>query len=113
MAESSVPLVFPSPQTEDDDCLAEMTIATASKVFIESRRLFISPRTYKDYGYVRKPLSEWFGQKKLRDFTGKDIREMQRKYSETAGPSHVNHMTSLLQQILKRAGLWEQVGRGF
>ena len=42
-----------------------------------------------------------------------DIQRFQAERAQRDGPSHINHMTSLLQQILKRAGLWEQVGRGF
>lgn len=114
MAESIVP--FPSPQVEltDDDSLAEMTIWQASKIFLESRKPFISPATYQDYNYDRQRLTNFFAQKKLREYTGLDIRKFQQHYHETGvGPSHINHMTSLLQQILKRCGLWEKVRRGF
>lgn len=114
MAESSVPLVFPSPQTEDDDCLADMTIWEASEIFLESRRPFIAHNTYRGYAYDRKRLAKYFGQKKLRDYTGLDIRKFQQHYVERGiGSSDINQLTSLIRQILKRAGLWEKAGRGF
>lgn len=114
MPESIVP--FPSPTVEltDDDSLADMTICQSSEIFLQSRKPFISPSTYKDYGYDRKRLTNFFAQKKLREYTGLDLRKFQHHDSEKGvGPSHINHMTSLLQQILKRCGLWERVGRGF
>jgi integrase-like protein len=90
-----------------------MTFRQACTAFLESRRPFLHPRTYIDYQYCAKWLIEFFGSKRLPEITADHIRKYQRQRMERCGAAMINHETSVLQQMLKRVGRWEQVGLGF
>lgn len=99
------------PATNDD--LLTMTFRQACDAFLESRKPFLHPRTYRDYEYCKKWLIGFFGTKRLPEITAEHIRKYQRARSERCGPHMINHECGILVQMLKRIGRWEYVGLGY
>lgn len=127
---STIPLLPQAPvsietDTPDTDDLAQMTFRQACKAWLESRRPFLHPRTYRDYGYCTKWLIKFFGDKRLLEITAEHIRKYQRfrtdRSSHVEGEQHprasrhhmVNHECVVLRQMLRRVGRWEYVGLGY
>jgi integrase len=108
-----LPIDEPEPLAEAVDDLATMTFRQACESFLESRKPYLHPHSYKDYKYCARWLAEFFGTKRLPEITAEHIRKYQRLRSEHCGPHMINHETCLLQQMLKRIGRWEKVGLGF
>jgi hypothetical protein len=108
-----LPIDAPEPECDAVDDLTTMTFRQACSSFLESRKPFLHPRTYRDYRYCVKWLAEFFGTKRLPEITADHIRKYQRFRSERCGPHMINHETSILQQMLRRIGTWERVGLGF
>jgi hypothetical protein len=57
-----------------------------------------------------RTLGKAFGETKLREITADQIRAYQAmRTSQKCGPSAVNHECSVLQQMLKRIGKWNEI----
>jgi hypothetical protein len=56
-----------------------------------------------------RTLSAFFGQTKVGDISADQIRSYQQMRTQQCGPSGINHECSVLQQMLKRVGLWEGI----
>src|ERR1700674_3620766 len=105
IAEPSVPDNQPEQPATNDDLLT-MTFRQACDAFLESRKPFLHPRTYRDYEYCKKWLIGFFGTKRLPEITAEHIRKYQRARSERCGPHMINHECGILVQMLKRIGRW-------
>jgi integrase len=99
--------------TEQSDDLGSMRFPQALALFLEMRKPFLHPRTYRDYTYCSKWLNQYFGNFLPSDITGMHIRKYQIARKERCGPHMINHEGSLLQQLLKQCGMWERVGLGY
>lgn len=86
---------------------ADLPLRQAAPLWL-STRTKIAPKTRWCYEkcYFVALLAE-LGELPLRQIHIGHLVEYRKKRQETAGPSTINHEISALQQILKKAGLWE------
>jgi integrase len=81
----------------------------AAQVWLESRFPYLSPKTVHEYkGHIRI-LAKFFGRTDLKQIHAEDIRSYQRMRMAVCGPHAINHECSVLQQILKRAQVWDRI----
>jgi hypothetical protein len=92
--------------------LREMTLADALKAWLPTRTLFISAKTYREYDSIVKRIGkERIGSVIVTNLRIDHIRQYQSlRVGAGVGPSGVNHEGSVIQQLLKRCGLWQQQG---
>lgn len=86
-----------------------MTFRQAIDPWLESRKPFISGRTFSDYRYHKKPLLEFFGSTHLDEITAGKIRQYQTWRLQKCAGFSINHECCILQQILKRVGAWKNI----
>ena len=108
-----LPIDAPEPECDEADDLSTMTFRQACHAFLESRRPFLSPRTWRDYQYYTKHLSDFFGPKRLPEITADHLRKYQRSRSGKSNPNKINQELGVVAQMLKRIGCWEKVGLGY
>lgn len=89
--------------------LAQATFPDAARVWLESRRPYLSPRTFHDYQDQIRILASYFGKMTLTEIGPDDIRAYQRMRMARAGASCINKECSMLQQMLKRIGRWAEI----
>src|SRR6185437_1598157 len=108
---------------------AGMPFADASKIWLSDHKRYIGERTLWDYEQFLRRLIEFFGHLVLRDIHIGHIRKYQdwrrepRCYAfqtpgerkimrqfDGAGPETINKELSTLQQILREANLWKNIG---
>lgn len=90
-----------------------MTIAALTAVpfseacdrWLESRRPYISPKTFHEYTLNIKTLSTFFGEFRLPEIDGDMVRSYQRMRQQKCGPHAINHECGVLSQIRKRIGI--------
>lgn len=92
--------------------LTQLPFRDACEYWLESRRNYISVKSFHEYSLNLKPLSKFFGELRLDEITPDLVREYQRTRRTTCGPTgrppgpcQINHETGLLCQILKRVGM--------
>jgi integrase len=90
--------------------LTQTAFGEAAAMWLETRKPYISERTYADYKNYIITLSLFFGETKLPEVTADQIRAYQRMRMTRAGASIINHECSVLQQMLKRIGCWPDIG---
>jgi hypothetical protein len=88
---------------------ASMTFRQGIGPWLESRRAYISARTYRDYACYTKPLLEFFGAMHLSEITAGKIRQYQASRLQKCGGSSINKECSIVQQVLKRVRLWKNI----
>jgi integrase len=93
--------------------IAQLLFPEAAEVWLVTRTSYICGKTYHEYELNIRTLSEFFGQTKLADITADQIRAYQTMRHERCGPSTINHECSVLQQMLKRAGRWSNIGPNY
>jgi integrase len=81
----------------------------AARQWKESRQDQLSEGSLRNYGDYLKALNSFFGEMTLEQIHIGHVEEYQDLRKATCGPSRLNHEISTLQQILKRAGLWEEI----
>lgn len=85
------------------------TFAEAAAVWLESRKPYLAAKTIHEYGLNIRTLSAFFGEMKLTEITGDQIRAFQKMRLTVCGPFSINHECSVLQQMLKRVGRWAEL----
>lgn len=93
--------------------LTAVPFAEACKLWLETRRVYLSKSSIRDYEIYIRTLDRHFGPLRLNEITADDIRAYQRMRMARAGASAINHETSVLQQILKRIGRWPDIAANF
>ncbi|MGA9738706.1 MAG: tyrosine-type recombinase/integrase [Candidatus Sulfotelmatobacter sp.] len=91
--------------------LAQTAFRDAAPIWLESRRPYLAPRTLKDYDLQINMLAKFFGDMRLTEISADDIRSYQRMRMSRAGGSCINKECSILQQMLKRIGRWNEIER--
>lgn len=84
--------------------LTSLLFRKAGEAFIESRRPYISEKTYHEYQLNLKPLTAFFGELRLQEIDADLVRAYQRARRLKCGPHSINHECGLLNQMLKRIG---------
>lgn len=91
--------------------LAGMPFHQAAEAWLASRTPYISTKTFHEYQLNIVTLSKFFGEMTPRQISADQIRMYQRmRLSQQCGPSGINHEGSVLQQLLKRIGRWDEIG---
>jgi len=90
--------------------LAYLLFKRAAEAWLETRRLYVSPRTFEDYGKNIKTLALFFGELKLTDIGPDHLRAYQKMRMARVGGRRINQELGLVQQMLKRIGRWQDVG---
>lgn len=87
--------------------LTQLPFADAAKAWLETRRAYLSLRTFSDYAQYITTLDIYFHDIRLQEITPDQIRAYQRMRMTRAGASRINQECCCLQQMLKRIGRWE------
>src|SRR5579864_833864 len=90
----------------ESDELKDMLLPEAAEVWLTSRAPYLAPKTFHEYELLINTLSRFFPSTKLKDIGADQIRAYQLERSTQCGPFAINHECSVLQQLLKRVGLW-------
>lgn len=89
---------------------ASLPFPVAAEIWISAHDLYWKPATKKSYkGYVRRLKSSFFGQMKVEDIHIGHFTEYQKQWLGRIKPAAINHDTNTLSQILRKAGLWDQM----
>ncbi len=86
--------------------LTQSPFSQAAAQWLESRKPYISPATYRDYTIYIGTLSKFFGELLINEIDNDLIRTYQKMRMTTVGPVTINHECSIIQQIRKRIGTW-------
>jgi integrase len=89
--------------------LTQADFGVASKAWLESRRAYLSERTYADYEHHIVTLQKFFSELPLLAIDADHLRAYQRMRMVRAGASLINREMSVLQQMLKRIGRWVEI----
>lgn len=93
--------------------LTQLPFAAAAKAWLESRRAYISARTFKDYTQYIGTLGAYFLEMRLTEIGCDQIRLYQRMRMARAGPARINQECGALQQMLKRIGRWPELAHDY
>lgn len=94
--------------------LSKLRFRDACLAYLETRRSYISERTYHEYELSINTLTKTFGTFYPPEIGYEQIYRYQKlRQREGCGPSGINRETSFLQQLLKRIGTWEEIKRFF
>ena len=85
--------------------LAQLPFPQAAKAWLETRRAYISAKTFHEYEINIKMLSTFFGEMRLPEIDGDQVRAYQRMHQAQCGPFGINHECGLLCQIRKRINI--------
>ena len=89
--------------------LTQVNFFEAATAWLETRRPYISPKTFHEYELNIKTLTATFGAFRLTEISADQIRAYQRIRMGQCGPFAINHECSVLQQMLKRIGRWPEI----
>jgi integrase len=89
--------------------LARLQFREAAPIWLTSRRGQIGPRTLTDYGNWIKILGRFFDNLRLDEIHIGHIQTYQQERLQPGGPTCVNHEIGVLNQILKRAGVFDKI----
>lgn len=106
---------------------SSLPLRKAAPLWLESRKVYISDRSFSNYSYYMQGLIREFGDLPLGQFHIGHFREYQTKRQQPreemtrmrggkkllrtwkASASCINHELNMLAQILKRAGIWKHI----
>lgn len=93
--------------------LTQLPFRSAAIAWLETRRGYISAKTFHEYELNIKTLSAFFSDFRLQEISGDQIRAYQKMRRAQCGPFAINHECSVLQQMLKRIGHWTDVAADY
>lgn len=93
--------------------LTQLCFLEAATVWLESRRAYISPRTFFDYTKYIQTLNSFFSETTLPEISADHLRAYQKMRMARAGASRINQECSIIQQMLKRIGRWSEVAADY
>src|SRR3954470_14659137 len=85
--------------------LTQLPFTEACEGWLESKRPYISAKTYHEYNLNIKTLSSFFGELRLQEIDGDLVRAYQRMRMQKCGAFAINHECGVLCQIRKRIGM--------
>lgn len=102
----------------DSDSLSQLKFSSAAAKWLETRKPYLKPDTYNLYDHHISQLTKFFGELTIQKIHLGHLREYQSArvgntgslWKKPAGPSLINHELCVVQQILKRAGMWKKFG---
>lgn len=93
--------------------LTQLRFLAAAQAWLETRRPYIAPKTFREYTLNIKTLNVYFADFRLNEITSDQIRAFQRARMAQCGPHSINHECSVLQQMMKRIGRWPELAADF
>lgn len=84
--------------------IAVLSVEQAATAWLDSRKNYISPKTFHEYRLNIKPLARFFGEQRLSDITDHHVRSYQHARLKECGPFAINHECCVLVQMRKRIG---------
>ena len=93
--------------------LTQAAFNEAAVAWLESRKPYLAASTLRDYSIYIKTLAGFFGEMRLPEISADQIRAYQKARMAKAQWSSINKETSVLQQMLKRIGVWADVSGDF
>jgi hypothetical protein len=95
---------------------AKLPFSEAAEIWLKSQEPVLSALTFRGYKQCVKWLNRHFADVRLRDihighilcYAEQRTENSENQWTKKAGPSCVNHEVSVLQQIMRRAQLWEK-----
>lgn len=93
--------------------LTQLPFAAAAKAWLETRKPYLSPKTIHEYNLNIRTLQSFFGEMRLNEISSDQIRAYQRMRMANCGPYAINHECSVLQQMLKRVGRWQEIAPNY
>lgn len=93
--------------------LTQLPFVEAATQWLESRRNYISARTYLDYSHYIKTLSGFFGEMQINEIDGDLIRAYQKARLPRAGGALINKEVGIIVQMRKRVGTWAQIAADY
>lgn len=93
--------------------LTQLPFRSAAIAWLETRRAYISAKTFHEYELNIKTLSVSFGEMRLQEISPDQIRAYQKMRQAKCGPFAINHECSVLQQMLKRIGRWPDIAADY
>lgn len=93
--------------------LTQLPFSKAAVAWLETRRGYISPKTFHEYELNIKTLSVFFSDFRLQEISSDQIRAYQQMRRAKCGPFAINHECSVLQQMLKRIGRWGEIAPNY
>ena len=99
-----------SPVGADEDpmraqALTQLGFGEAASVWLETRRPYIAEETFRNYTVYARILSAFFGEMKLQEIDGDQVRAFQKMRLQSVSPSEVNKECTVLIQMRKRIGI--------
>jgi integrase len=109
------------------DSLADLTLAKASALWLEEKKMFLRTRTLKDYQQYFRAVVQFLGELPLKDVHIGHIRAYQKWRTENgpprqdrvtekvrgrpagAGPTRINNEVRVLGQLMTEAHLWQKI----
>lgn len=85
--------------------LTQLPFTDACAGWLESRKPYLSQKTYHEYKLNLKTLGAFFGEFRLQEIDGDLVRAYQRTRMKKCGPFAINHECGVLCQIRKRIGM--------
>jgi integrase len=89
--------------------LTQVAFPVAAAAWLETRRAYISPRTFRDYQDYIDTLTLFFGEMRLPEISADHLRAYQKMRMARAGGRKINQECGIIQQMLKRIGRWDQL----
>jgi integrase len=89
--------------------LTQLDFRGAAEAWLETRKPYISTKTFHEYALNINTLSAFFSEIRLGEITADQIRAYQRARMTQCGPFAINHECSVIQQMLKRIGRWPEI----
>lgn len=93
----------------DSDQLKEMLFPEAAEIWLATKAPYISAKTFREYSLNIRTLSVFFLNTRLCDIGADQIRRFQNERSTRCGAFSINHECGLIQQMLRRVGVWGAV----
>lgn len=85
--------------------LTQVDFRSAAEAWLETRRHHLSPRTFQDYGNYIKTLASFFGEMRLPEIDGDQVRHYQGTRRQRAGAGLINKECGVLTMMRQRIGL--------
>ncbi len=93
--------------------LTQLPFPLAGAAWLETRRAYISPKTFHEYQMNIRTLAAFFGEMRLQEISADQIRAFQQMRRAKCGAFTINHECSVLQQMLKRIGRWTEIAPNY
>ncbi|MGH7594682.1 MAG: hypothetical protein ACRELE_12650, partial [Gemmatimonadales bacterium] len=98
----------------DPDALLQLKFSTAAALWLSIRKPYLKARTFYMYGHHIKQLNKAFAELPIGKMHIGDLRKYQlarlgntdKLWARAAGPSLIRHEMSVVEMVLKRAGVW-------